>query len=105
MAIASFADRIAAMSGAAGAPSSPIFTLGHSNHIMQHFLSLLTSNRIELLVDTRSSPYSRFAPQFNMDALRPALQNGKIGYLYLGRELGGRPDGAEYYDADGHVLY
>jgi len=25
--------------------------------------------------------------------------------LYLGRELGGRPEGDDYYDAQGHVLY
>jgi uncharacterized protein (DUF488 family) len=26
-------------------------------------------------------------------------------YLYLGKELGGRPKNKEYYDASGHVLY
>lgn len=26
-------------------------------------------------------------------------------YVYLGQELGGRPEGAENYDAAGHVLY
>ena len=34
-----------------------------------------------------------------------ALKQAGVTYLYLGKELGGRPDGAEFYDAEGHVLY
>ena len=26
-------------------------------------------------------------------------------YLYMGKELGGRPEQAEFYDAEGHALY
>ena len=34
-----------------------------------------------------------------------ALKQAKVKYLYLGKELGGRPEGAQFYDADGFVLY
>ena len=40
-----------------------------------------------------------------MTALKLALQEAGIRYLYLGRELGGRPEGDEFYDDEGHVLY
>jgi uncharacterized protein (DUF488 family) len=34
-----------------------------------------------------------------------ALEADGIRYVFLGRELGGRPDGNEFYDDQGHVLY
>src|SRR5262249_45729072 len=32
-------------------------------------------------------------------------QQNNIKYLFMGEELGGRPDGDEFYDTDNHVLY
>ncbi len=60
---------------------------------------------IEVLVDTRSRPYSRHAPHFNARAIEATLSGDGIGYLFLGRELGGWPEGEEFYDADGRVDY
>src|SRR5579872_3672750 len=44
-------------------PSMPatIQTIGHSNHSADHFLQLLKSHQIEVVVDTRSQPYSNYA--------------------------------------------
>jgi uncharacterized protein (DUF488 family) len=66
---------------------------------------LLKGHGVEVLVDTRSRPYSRHAPHFNIRELRATLSGDGIGYLYLGRELGGWPEGEEFYDADGRVDY
>ena len=82
-----------------------IFTIGHSNHEIQRFIDLLKSNEIEVLVDIRSSPYSRFAPQFNKDDFKKAIQASGIKYLFLGKELGGKPEDPEFYDPEGFVLY
>jgi uncharacterized protein (DUF488 family) len=41
----------------------------------------------------RTSPTSGFAPQFNQDDLRQSLAANGIRYLFLGKELGGRPNG------------
>ena len=60
---------------------------------------------IEVLVDVRSSPYSRYASQFNREAIRPALQERAIQYLFLGDLLGGRAEDQRFYDDEGHVLY
>jgi uncharacterized protein (DUF488 family) len=60
--------------------------------------------KIEVVVDVRSSPYSRFAPHFNTDPLGTSLRAAGLKYVFLGRELGGRPDGT-FYDHEGHVLY
>jgi uncharacterized protein (DUF488 family) len=82
-----------------------VFTIGHSNHAVEHFLTLLKSHAVQVAVDTRSQPYSKYATQFDHEALKLALQDAGIRYLYLGRELGGRPEGEEFYDDEGHVLY
>ncbi len=60
---------------------------------------------IEVLVDTRSRPYSRHAPHFNAHAIEATLAGDGIGYLFLGRELGGWPEGEEFYDVEGRVDY
>lgn len=84
---------------------STVYTIGHSAHSYEQLADLLRAHRIEVVVDTRSAPYSRFAPQFDREILQRTLPASGIRYLFLGTELGGRPKGAEYYDAQGHVLY
>jgi uncharacterized protein (DUF488 family) len=82
-----------------------IFTIGHSRHTAEHFTSLLRAHEIERLVDVRSHPASKWAPQFGKAALALRLATHAVEYVFLGRELGGRPDGAEFYGADGAVDY
>jgi len=68
-----------------------LFTIGHSNHSIDQFIQLLEDNGIELLVDVRSAPYSRYNPQFNKENLEHSLQKRGIQYAYAGKYLGGRP--------------
>ena len=82
-----------------------MFTIGHSNHSAEKLVGLLKGQGIEILVDTRSRPYSRYAPRFNARALEATLSGDGIGYLFLGGELGGWPEGEEFYDAQGRVDY
>jgi uncharacterized protein (DUF488 family) len=69
-----------------------IWTIGHSNMSIERFQELLRAHEIELLVDVRTAPYSRHWPQFSRDALARSVQVGGVAYLFLGRELGGKPD-------------
>jgi len=82
-----------------------IFSIGHSSHKLETFIGLLREYGIQVLVDTRSYPYSKYAPHFDSSVLKETISNAGMKYLYLGRELGGRPDQLEYYDASGRVLY
>jgi uncharacterized protein (DUF488 family) len=83
----------------------PIHTIGHSSHPLDAFVELLRRHRIAALVDVRSRPYSRWAPHFEKAPLSRALSSEGIDYIFLGRELGGRPEGAEFYTPDGRVDY
>lgn len=90
-------------------PSRPllarrIFTIGHSSHELGAFLALLRKHDVEALVDVRSYPASRFAPQFNRNPFASGLRNAGVMYEFV-PSLGGRPTRRDMYDGDGHVLY
>ncbi len=82
-----------------------VFTVGHSNHPPEVFVSLLVRHGIDQIIDVRSAPYSRYSPQFNYEGIQRMLDDIGIGYAYLGGELGGRPADRACYDADGRVQY
>ncbi|HLZ25635.1 MAG TPA: DUF488 domain-containing protein [Ktedonobacterales bacterium] len=82
-----------------------IFTIGHSNHSLDTFLSLLERHAIQVLIDIRSQPFSRYVTHFNYPEVEDAIERRGIQYRYMGQELGGRPQGDSFYDADGYVLY
>ena len=84
--------------------SVEILTIGHSNHSSERFIALLRGADVTAVADVRSAPYSRHAPQFNRDWLRDDLDRAGIAYVFLGRELGGRPAEREFY-ADGVADY
>lgn len=90
-----------------GAPGDRpvVYTVGHSNVPLQTFISLLVSHHLEVLVDVRSAPCSKYVPHFNGDNLKQAVVRAGIKYLYLGGELGGRPREQHFYDSAGHVRY
>lgn len=82
-----------------------VLTIGHSKHSLDRFLGLLRQHDVEVLVDARSQPASRFSPHFTRKTLERAVQASSIAYLFLGDTLGGRPRPRECYDAGGHVDY
>src|SRR5581483_1618051 len=82
-----------------------IYTIGHSNLTLTAFIERLSAAAIDTVVDVRSQPASRFAPQFNRGPLAEALRSAGIRYAFMGDQLGGRPDDPAYYDPDGHVRY
>ena len=81
-----------------------VFTIGHSTHEIGAFLRLLDHYEISAVADVRSTPASRFNPQFNRDPIRASLAKVDISYVFLGRELGARSDDRGCY-VDGKVQY
>jgi uncharacterized protein (DUF488 family) len=82
-----------------------IYTIGHSNHLIEAFLDLLQQHGIECLVDVRSSPYSRFSPHFRKRDLEAHLRDVGISYVYLGDSLGGRPGESRDFTSSDLVDY
>ena len=81
-----------------------LFTIGHSNHSIDDFITLLQTHGITAVADVRSHPYSRYLPHFNKSELEAALQHVGIEYRFLGQELGARPNESSCY-VDGKALY
>jgi uncharacterized protein (DUF488 family) len=75
-----------------------IYTIGHSNHTTSDFIRLLQQHDIALLIDVRSQPYSRWAPQFNRETLAHSLRENGLAYSFMGDVLGGRPADQSLYD-------
>lgn len=61
-------------------------------------MALLRRRGVTLVADVRTTPASRFQPQFSRAAFARALEAQGIDYQYLGDALGGRPrDAARDY--------
>lgn len=81
-----------------------ILTIGHSTNSYGNFLKLLQRAGVSALADVRTAPFSRNQPQFNRENLSEALRHDGISYVFLGKELGGRPSDLQYY-SDGLADY
>ncbi|MDD3249057.1 MAG: DUF488 domain-containing protein [Smithella sp.] len=81
-----------------------LFTIGHSVHPVEDFLEMLRRHSINALCDVRSSPYSRYSPQFNRESLKEDVLKCGIAYIYLGAELGPRSSDPACYE-NGKVQY
>ncbi len=75
-----------------------VYTIGHSNHLPDTFIWLLTEAKIEVLVDVRSNPSSQWASYANPHDLKQILEVAGIQYLYLGDMLGGHPSDPDCYN-------
>jgi uncharacterized protein (DUF488 family) len=83
---------------------NPLYTIGHSTHVWEHFVQLLELHKIGVVCDVRSQPYSRFTPQYNLEALSGSLARVGIRYVFLGKELGARRSEPECF-VNGKVDY
>jgi uncharacterized protein (DUF488 family) len=82
-----------------------IYTIGHSNHPIERFLALLVQHGIGVVADVRSTPFSRFNPQFSRARLQSSLRGAAVQYVFLGAELGARSQDPGCYDEAGRVSY
>jgi len=60
-----------------------IYTIGHSTHPIDEFISLLKKNEVTHLLDVRTVPRSRHNPQFNKETLPESLRTAGIKYTHL----------------------
>jgi len=77
--------------------ATEVLTVGHSTLPYERFLSLLRGAGVTAVADVRSTPYSRQFPHFSRDPLYEELRSDGISYVFLGKELGGRPSEEKFY--------
>ena len=83
-----------------------VFTIGYAGYHQDvaRFVSDLKAHRVTVVADVRTSPYSRYAPEFNRDTLQYALRQAELKYVFMGQELGARPSDRSCY-TNGRVDY
>lgn len=82
-----------------------LYTVGHGRRTLDEFVGLLKRYEITAIADVRTKPVSRWAPWFNKAHLSRILEDEGITYLFMGEELGGRPDDDDLYTDEGYVKY
>ena len=82
----------------------PLFTIGYGSRSLEDFIAILKARQIEYVIDVRSSPYSKFKPEFSKEMLERFLQRAGIRFLFMGETLGGQPRDPEC-QTDGKVDY
>lgn len=90
-----------------------VYSIGHGGLSLDAFVQRLLMVSVRYIVDVRSSPYSRFQPEFGREFLTQFLRlkfankgaGLRLGYVFMGDQLGGRPDHPECYTDDGRVDY
>lgn len=83
----------------------PLYTVGHSILDFASFVALLKDHGVQMVADVRSVPQSARLPHFSQPAFEKLLSAEHLTYLFLGEELGGRPEDADAYRPDGLVDY
>jgi len=79
------------------------FSIGHSRHSIEAFAALVKPQGIDMIIDVRSKPNSRFAAQFNRKVIRDNLAGHELDYEFLGDLLGGMITDKELLNEDGSV--
>lgn len=74
-----------------------VYTIGHTNYSIEQFVEILRHYEINCVVDVRSTPYSKYTPQFNSMGLKEELKNRGIIYIHMGEEFGARREEKEFY--------
>ena len=80
-----------------------IYTVGHSTISSALFLDIIKKFGISCVVDVRSTPFSRYAPQYNKDEIMHFLRNNDIQYVFMGDEFGARRDDRTLYSSFGYL--
>lgn len=81
-----------------------LFTIGYSGTPIDRFIDLLVLQKVEILCDVRSVPYSRVRPEFSRRELKQYVNQASIKYHFFGDALGARPKERSVY-VDGQAVH
>lgn len=80
-----------------------VYSIGYGLRSQEGFTNTLEMLGVDTVIDVRSIPKSRFAPQFNADDIYGALQDRGISFFLAGDKLGPRPTDTSMYGENGQV--
>ena len=80
-----------------------IYTVGHSTHPIEYFITLLKQHGVNCIVDVRSLAASRFNPQYNKKSLNASLEQHEIKYFHFAEPFGARQTDPDFLNETGQV--
>lgn len=80
-----------------------LYTIGHSQHPIQKFISLLKQHNVNFVIDVRSIPYSKYASMYDRENIRNELKSANISYSFMGKYFGARQDDKSLYAKEGYL--
>ncbi|WP_394269578.1 DUF488 family protein [Qipengyuania sp.] len=84
--------------------TAEIYSIGYGNRSLETVIDQLKRANVEYVIDVRSSPFSKFSPDFSKDILESNLSQRGMKYVFMGDQLGGRPKSDDCY-SDGKADY
>ena len=60
-----------------------VYSIGHSVYPYEFFLSQLRKNEVDCVVDVRSTPFSKYASQYNKEKIHEYLKRHGLRYCSL----------------------
>lgn len=80
-----------------------IYTIGHSNYSFGQLIKRIDKYRVNVIVDIRGIPYSKYNVQFNKEEL--AIKLRKLGYIYIymAKEFAAKRTTRESYNEEGYA--
>ena len=85
--------------------ASALHTIGYGNRSIEAFIKLLLEHHLGYVVDVRSQPYSRQFSDYRKAELELHLAEAGIRYVFMGKELGGKPENPNLKGFDGKPDY
>ncbi len=80
-----------------------VYSIGYSGFSINDFIDTLHTNKISLVIDVRSTPYSQYFSDYNKDNLEQVLKNSGIYYRNYVLEFGARQEERKYYTREGYL--
>jgi uncharacterized protein (DUF488 family) len=80
-----------------------VYSIGYSGFLLKEFINIIKANKIAVIVDVRSYPYSQRFPDYNKDTLEKNLDSNGIYYRNYAKEFGARQEDRKYYTKEGYL--
>ena len=80
-----------------------IYTIGYAGFPRDSFVEELKNNDVSVLIDVRSSPFSSYHTEYDMNVLQAVLNNNNIYYRNYAKEFGARQENLSLYSTDGYL--
>lgn len=78
-----------------------IYTIGHSNYTLERLIDMLNHYKIDVVVDIRGTPYSKYNTQFDKEIIKYSLTKAGFIYIYMAKELAAKRMNKVSYNHEG----